>query len=217
MFLDYRRFETIKRTVSEVYEDFCDSDMSFPLDVFALARKMGIKMASAQKLERDGEKRESIAALPSATMADGNGKIGIFINDLNESKARSRFDGGHEIGHVVLAHKEDYRRKETEADFFAHELIIPTCLLVLIPDEIINDERMLKVFGVCGETYAIALRYRRNRIQAACGLILKDYEISMIKNLWPAFMKAMRKAFGDGVSVSIKFPIDGYIPEWREG
>lgn len=53
----------------------------------------------------------------------------IFYNDKIESHGRIRWTIAHEIGHIVLNHKEQCDINEIEANTFASQLLLPQCIL----------------------------------------------------------------------------------------
>lgn len=56
-------------------------------------------------------------------------KATILYNEDIISKERKRFTIAHEIGHIVLGHKEHNENNEKEADTFASQLLLPHCIL----------------------------------------------------------------------------------------
>ena len=56
----------------------------------------------------------------------------VVFNDTRGSYFwRSRFSGGHEIGHIWLEHGEDTPERESEADYFSGYLLAPHPLIML--------------------------------------------------------------------------------------
>lgn len=53
----------------------------------------------------------------------------LILYDENVTVQRLRFSMAHEIGHVLLNHKDDSNVEETEANCFASHLLIPDCIL----------------------------------------------------------------------------------------
>lgn len=60
----------------------------------------------------------------------------IAINDMEGSYFnRSRFSGGHEVGHIHLEHTEHTPNREAEADYYAGYLLAPHPLVLTMPKE----------------------------------------------------------------------------------
>ncbi len=60
----------------------------------------------------------------------------IAINDMEGSYFnRSRFSGGHEVGHIHLEHTEDTPNREAEADYYAGYLLAPHPPVLTMPKE----------------------------------------------------------------------------------
>lgn len=102
---------------------------SLPIDPFLISDNLGIKFNF-----RDLDKIEAMFLLK-------NGKKRIILRDNEYFDNRIRFTVAHELGHYILPwHTEDiftcyssdilsfkaYRPQETEANYFAAELLLPT-------------------------------------------------------------------------------------------
>ena len=55
-------------------------------------------------------------------------KIILYNSDI-ESKGRILWSKAHELGHIVLKHKQQGEKEEIEANTFASQLLLPQCLL----------------------------------------------------------------------------------------
>lgn len=70
----------------------------------------------------------------------------IVVADMNGTYyCRSRFSGGHEVGHIVLEHNENTPDREREADYFSGYLLSPHPLVLRHRFEDVAD-----TFGVSG-------------------------------------------------------------------
>lgn len=123
-------YERIKSAVADLYRRY--SVATIPVDVFSLARKMGIairtyssypdlfRLALRGGAPEDGFKANILDGTRSTTV--------IFYNDTM-SRQRIRFTILHEIGHIVLGHKQSSELAEAEANFFAKYAIAPPVLV----------------------------------------------------------------------------------------
>lgn len=55
-------------------------------------------------------------------------KVVLYNSDI-KSKGRILWSKAHELGHIVLKHKQQGQIEEIEADTFASQLLLPQCLL----------------------------------------------------------------------------------------
>lgn len=150
---------------------------SLPIDVFELARKMGIKVFTYSKGRRIMRIMQ-IARLKSkndALYVRFLGRKYIFYDDTVENKGRIRFTIAHEIGHHVLEHikigsfflprcAERRRGKaagvtEREANIFASRLLAPS--IVLHHLNIDTPQEIAKLCEISNE----AAEYRANRMK----------------------------------------------------
>lgn len=123
-------YERIKSAVADLYRRY--SVTTIPVDVFSLARKMGIvirpysscpdlfRLALKGAVPEDGFKATVLRGSRYTTV--------IFYNDTM-SRQRIRFTILHEIGHIVLGHKQSSELAEAEASFFAKYAIAPPVLV----------------------------------------------------------------------------------------
>ena len=58
-----------------------------------------------------------------------NNNILIFYNEDIETEGRKMWTISHELGHIVLKHTTQCDKNESEANFFASQLLAPQCVL----------------------------------------------------------------------------------------
>lgn len=123
----------IEAQVVEMLEDYGLS--TYPMSIGRVAEALGIDLVSYSSLgKRDGKlalaASEDAFIIRSANFAMAK----IAFNDTDGSRFnRSRFSGGHEVGHIVLEHTEDTPNREAEADYFAGYLLAPHPLILTMP------------------------------------------------------------------------------------
>ncbi len=170
---------------------------SLPVDVFKLAKDLGIKIIPYSKsnlamfLIGLGMTRRKNDAMYVSLL----GKKYIFYDDNVASKGRIRFTIAHEIGHHVMRHINTgfafiprcvERRKgftgsviEREANVFASRLLAPSVVLHYLG--ITKEEDIAKVCGMSNE----AAMYRAERLkkldQRNC-YNMKEIERKVLKN-----------------------------------
>lgn len=84
----------------------------------------------------------------------------IVVNDTEGSFfTRSRFSGGHEIGHIHLEHRGNTPDREDEANYYSGYLLAPHPLILTMP----NDGLLAKRFGISQPCADIARRQAEAR------------------------------------------------------
>ncbi len=110
---------------------------SYPMSIGMVAEALGIALVPYSTL---GEKERELA------LAASGDAFGIHNADFTVAKIavndtagfnfnRSRFSGGHEVGHIHLEHTEDTPNREAEADYYAGYLLAPHPLILTMPKE----------------------------------------------------------------------------------
>lgn len=122
------RYEEIKQLITELLSDYSISTL--PIDVFLLARKMAIKIYKYSEFVVD-ERIKIISASQdgmSCYVAESKSYL-ILYNDEKDSN-RTRFTIAHEIGHIVLDHECSCEETESEANYFARNLLVPMSIVM---------------------------------------------------------------------------------------
>lgn len=166
MYLKPSRYEEIKKSVSELIEDY--NVTTLPIDVFKLAKDMKIDVKFKSDIPLNFHNELDYMSYSNQTPAaviynQKQNKLVTLIDDLSNAINKQRFSLAHEIGHICLSHIEQSEKNEYEADYFAHELLIPTSLLCDIEEDLVSHSILSFVFAVSDDTADIAIRYRNNR------------------------------------------------------
>lgn len=80
----------------------------------------------------------------------------VFDDTRGSYFFRSRFSGGHEIGHIWLEHEEDTPNHEAEADYFSGYLLAPHPLIITMGNPSVAE--VSEHFGISGECAEIAIK-----------------------------------------------------------
>lgn len=177
MRLDSSRYEEIAMTASEVLTDYGIN--SFPIDVFELAKRMKFKVCTYSEFKPT----ETIVLLNGSDEGMScygcDSKRFLIVYNDSKIKTRIRFTIAHEIGHIVLGHKESNEETESEANFFARQLLVPPCVLLFkhITDFLVISN----MFDVSTEVALNAINAIENRISFK-HLTLANYEIDLLKH-----------------------------------
>ena len=79
----------------------------------------------------------------------------VFDDTRGSYFYRSRFSGGHEIGHIWLEHEENTPDREVEADYFSGYLLAPHPLIITM--ENLSVIEVSERFGISGKCAAFAI------------------------------------------------------------
>ena len=143
--------DAAKRTLAQYW------DKTLPVNSSAIAYRMGVQIFFVPDLPVSG-----------CFDNDGEGKPVIYVNP-SESAVRQRFTIFHEMGHYVLGHgpsprhidpgydKSHYNPKETAANQFAAEMIMPEGAVRLLAQNHSLAE-LAAVFSVSERAMAIRLQ-----------------------------------------------------------
>ena len=160
MRFDDERYEEIKLAATEL---LCGLGAGhYPLDVRWLVERMGVQLVEYSSLP-EPDRARMLALEPdgcTACLVDSPGRKGhrIAYNDSVDF-SRQRFTLLHEIGHVVLGHKQSSELAEAEANFFAKFAIAPPALVNLIKPTDYMDIAI--VFGTSAECAYYCMSYYR--------------------------------------------------------
>ena len=159
MKLPYYRYEEIKYEVVSLFDK---AELKLiPVDVCALAKFLNIKLIKFSELP------PNLIRAALALSNEGGLKFKMVDNQNNENQCilynnshpigRQRFSILHEIGHVVLGHKQDSVLADAEADFFAKYAIAPPMLIDLIKPSDFMD--VANAFGLSKECAYNSMNY----------------------------------------------------------
>lgn len=87
----------------------------------------------------------------------------IFYND-NKVNARVKFTIFHEYGHYKYGDDDDNYRYETKSNFFARQLMMPTCLVMIYLKKKYSIRSLRRVFCVSIDVAEIACKQVGRRI-----------------------------------------------------
>jgi Zn-dependent peptidase ImmA (M78 family) len=177
MTVDYKRLD--KLAIS-IYIDY--NLNSFPIDVFDLAKRMGIKVLKYSAFE--GEMQELLLkrSKDGFYSPSPNGPL-IFYNDFINNEFKIRMTIAHEIKHYVCQDtEEDNELFEKEAKHFARYLLCPIPYLIF--KNILSVFEIMDTFGLSNEAATNALSNVNNRTNRYGDRIF-DYEkplLELLKN-----------------------------------
>ncbi|MBU8982801.1 ImmA/IrrE family metallo-endopeptidase [Bifidobacterium bifidum] len=135
----------IEEAVVEIFQDM-GIKPNYPMRVGPVARALGIKVVPYSSLSEE-EKELARAASGDAfhiRTSDYTDARLVVDDTCGAYFNRSRFSGGHELGHIWLGHEEGQPNIEGEADYFSGYFLVPHPLVLATP----KDANLAEIFGV---------------------------------------------------------------------
>lgn len=177
MLLESSRYEELNQEVVDLLEAYGLS--RFPLDVFALAAKMGICLRSytsiplAKRPAFDDVSRDAFTISPGDYEVDTT--FICYNPDANPDRMRQSI--AHEVAHIWLEHPSSEEPYETEAEYFAAYLLAPIPLL--LKNKISTPFQVQEAFCTSHKAATISVKRANNRRR--CGKPASEYEWRLIE------------------------------------
>ena len=120
-------YEAIDKLAIDIYVDY--GITSFPLDIYGLAKKMGVKLNKYSSF--DDEQRELLLkeSNDGFFVDSPNGPL-IFYNDCIEYQGKINLTIAHELKHFICKDEIEDEDSEKLADHFGRFLLCPTPYLI---------------------------------------------------------------------------------------
>ena len=129
MTLEFRKREQVEIAVVDLIEDYGVVD--YPIDIFALAAKMGVPVHSYEKMPPHVKALAELVSLDAfGTNNSSFTDPRIYLRTCVSPSSRAKFSLEHEIGHVWLEHNDNSTEAEAEADYFSGYLLAPHPLFI---------------------------------------------------------------------------------------
>lgn len=177
MRLSSARYEDLNREVVDLLEAY--GVTSFPLDVFYLAERMGIRLISYSAVSPASRTVLLDISKDAFTfLREERGiEVAYVFYNPNQSGGRLRHSIAHEIAHIWLEHPSGDERHETEANYFAAYLLAPIPLI--LKHGFSTPSAVREAFLTSLEAASIALERAGNRLR--CRKPITDYEYCIMK------------------------------------
>ena len=145
------RYEEIKEIVADMYEDV--GYIEIPMNVFELCHKLNIRLIRYSSLSPTCAEYSKQFSDDGFNLLNVNTfQYQIYYNDQMPPE-RVTFTIMHEIGHIMIGHREHTEENEQEANFFAKTALVPLGLIVKLS---------LKTSYDIADTFGISLEFARN-------------------------------------------------------
>lgn len=174
-------YDSIVKEVISIYQDYLLT--SLPIDVKKLAADMRMNLKPYSTLTKEDREfllqdEETKDGFHTCDISKGYPVYTIWYNDLNYEE-RWRHTIAHEIGHIVLRHgSKTGVREEAEADYFAKQLLAPSCLVILTKS--FGIETIHERFGISYESAFYTWKSVTQR-REKYGEAFMDYEQGFIE------------------------------------
>ena len=150
---------------------------SLPIDPFCIAQQKGIEVRAYSELPSNILNELSTKEQSGFSYFDPIINHSIIYFDDSQCYNRRRFTVAHELGHIVMNHKQDSALAEQLANHFAGYMLVPTPLIFVLDCE--DYSEIKKHFSVSDDCAYI--RFCRYRDWCAYN-IDKSYERKLIKH-----------------------------------
>ncbi len=180
----YDKMTRLTLDVLSDYEFFC-----FPLDVFSLAEKIGMKLIPYSTLTLEQymtlyHKYDMNLGFTVSRSENGYIEYDTYYNDVDIQEPRQRFTIAHEIKHVVSGdcHKKYLtERDEALADFFAKSLLAPQA--IIIQEGLSSPEEYVERFHISQQSAEYCCSATEHRKSAYGETFLFDYEREFLERI----------------------------------
>ena len=170
MVLSDKRYEEIKEIVSNLLLKYSISCV--PISGFEIASKMGIEVRPYPQKKNNLFMK---ASEDGFTLLSENKPI-ICYNP-NQIYQRTNNTIVHEIGHIVLGHKQESNLAEAEVNFFAKYLLAPPILVHKL--KIQSADEIEEFFEISHQASIYAWNYYKKWL-AKKGDCYKPYEVKLL-------------------------------------
>ena len=156
-----RIYRNIEETAVNLYQELKIIDTAF--DVFDVAAKKGYMLIPYSTLKK--KMREYLRAneYDAVNYYDARTKHYVIIYDDKPSLQRQRFSIMHEIGHILLGHKQESDLARIQANYFAAYALAPNPLIHLYDIE--DYVELAEIFNISQECAMLCAARYNNWLQ----------------------------------------------------
>lgn len=164
LFIPSREYERIESLVVDLYEEVGVTEV--PIDAFAIARKKNYLLNPFTQLKNMAIRRVYGLSADGFSLYDPKKQCFVIFYDNLQCKERQRFTIMHEIGHILLGHKDESDLANQMANYFAGYSLAPYPIMDLYRIE--DCIQLAKFFGVSRDCAQLcAKRYERWKLRRA--------------------------------------------------
>ncbi len=156
-----RIYRNIEQLAVNLYQELKIRDTAF--DVFKVANKKGYQLIPYSVLKK--KKREYLRANGYDAINYFDNRINryVIIYDDKPSLQRQRFSIMHEIGHILLGHKQESDLARIQANYFAAYALAPSPIIHLYDIE--DYVELAEIFNISQECALLCASRYNNWLQ----------------------------------------------------
>ncbi|MBP5417508.1 MAG: ImmA/IrrE family metallo-endopeptidase [Clostridiales bacterium] len=133
---------------------------TYPIDPFEIIKRKGYILRTYSKLSVQKQRALKAKDLDATSFYDPSLKAIVIYFDETQPIERIRFTLMHEVGHIVLGHKEESDLAKKMADYFAAYSLAPFPIILKFHCE--DYLEVASIFGISSEcAYYTFNRYRK--------------------------------------------------------
>ncbi len=164
LFIPSREYERIESLVVDLYEEVGVTEV--PIDAFAIARKKNYLLKPFTQLKNMAIRRVYGLSADGFSLYDPEKQCFVIFYDNLQCKERQRFTIMHEIGHILLGHKDESDLANQMANYFAGYSLAPYPIMDLYRIE--DCIQLAKFFGVSRDCAQLCTkRYEKWKLRRA--------------------------------------------------
>lgn len=172
-------YNYIRKKASEVIIE-CNVK-SFPIDCFQILKHYGYRIYSYSELYiKNKELYDICLSYSEDAFQNGSMKL-VAYNDKKPSK-RIRFSLMHELGHHILEHKNDTTENESEANFFANNILAPR--IAIYYAKINSSNEASKLFNISSSVAQYAAQDFSKWCNEVCHIGMHDYDKTLYSHFY---------------------------------
>ena len=171
-----REYERIEELVVKLYEEAGITEA--PIDVFAVARKKNCLLKPFTHLKNVAIREVYGLRADGFSLYDPERQCFIIFYDNLQCKERQRFTIMHEIGHIMLGHKDESDLANLMANYFAGYSLAPYPIMDLYRIE--DCMQLAKFFGISRDCAQLCVkRYEQWKLRRG-GRLYESKLLSMM-------------------------------------
>lgn len=126
--LPKKTYDMIEKAVTSLFLKL--KICKYPIDPFEIIRKLGYVLQTYSNLSKEKQLALKVKGLDATSFYDPYLRVFIIYHDETQPIERLRFTLMHEVGHIILGHKEESDLAKKMADYFAAYSLAPSPIIM---------------------------------------------------------------------------------------
>lgn len=173
--LSSKQYDEIEKNVVQLYIDCGIS--SLPIDPYHIIKSKGYVLIPFSELTEEELVRIKSVKKDAVSFWNKDKKQFVICYDEKGKKQRIRFTLMHEVGHIIMGHKQESALAKKIADVFAAYSLAPYPLIYSMHCKDVVE--VMFFFDISAWAAEIAFNIYQDWL--TCGVPFKDYERTMIE------------------------------------